>query len=797
MKVSVQWLREWISSDLTTQEIAARLTMIGLEVDQVYPVAAEFSGVVVARVIETKPHPEADKLTLCQVDAGDAAPLSIVCGAANVRAGLKVALATLGATLPNGMTIKPVKLRGQPSEGMLCSFQELGMTDTADGIMELEQDAPVGMNLRDYLGLDDEVLEISLTPNRGDCLSVAGVARELGAKLSTSVSDVEVKSVSASIDQTIEIKVEAVDACPLYTGRVLTELKPGAVTPVWMQERLRRAGIRPVHVVVDVTQYVMLELGQPMHAFDAEKIDGGLVVRQALPQEKLTLLDGQCVELSSSALVIASKQGAVALAGIMGGQDSAVSDETTSVFLESAFFTPHSIMGVARLYGLVSDASYRFERGVDPTLPLRALERVSALLQEITHCKLGPVITIKQKESPWFQPKEVLFNPDSVERRIGLKVPESSVLQILASLGFNVSQQNPSAWRLTVPSYRFDIAIEEDVIEEIIRIYGYDKLPIGQIQAPLRVGTCDPLGVLEDRVVNCFASLGYRQCMNYAFVDPQLQSLLFPERAGLMLANPLSPELSQMRTSLWPGLLAAMSYNLNRQHEAIALFETGRVFDVSSETLKEIPMVAAVLTGSKGVFEWGSDTRSFDFFDLKGAVEALLKTFSVDTLSFEAATHVTLHPGKTAQLVLDGEVIGYCGVLHPRIAQMLDVTTEVMLFECQQSALLKKTVKPYRETSKFPQIRRDLALIVDKQVAFAEIEAVIRSIDHQDKLKAIHVFDVYTGEPIPKDKKSIAIALLMQSQVKTLNEPEVNAYISAIIEALDKKLSCILRDGTS
>lgn len=591
----------------------------------------------------------------------------------------------------------------------------------------------------------------------------------------------------------ISVEVKAPDACPYYVGCFICNINPHAKTPLWMQERLRRSGIRPLHPVVDVTQYVMLELGQPLHAFDAHQIQGHIVVRKSHDQEQLTLLNGSTITLSPSSLVIADQNKPLALAGIMGGEQSAVHENTTSIFLESAFFTPQALAGVARSYGLLTDAAYRYERGVDPALPPRALERAIYLITQITGGIASQTISIQQP-SHWFEVKKVSFRPAQFSKRLGLTLSALRMQQILEALGFKLHSIDGGPWKLEVPSYRFDIAIEEDIIEELIRIEGYDHLPAAETTAPLRMGQIHPIELIERKASQLLQHLGYKETINYSFVDPAVQSLLFPEQQALTLLNPISSELSQMRTSLWTGLIASMLYNVNRQQESMALFETGRIFEHSTNT-HESPMLAGLLMGLKNPTTWGEKRSSFHFYDLKGDLEILFESLSLQSVQFISGHHPALHPGQTAALFMKEKQIGWCGALHPKLMQIFNVTHDVFLFECRLDVFNHVQPRLYQPISKYPKIRRDLAFIVDETVPFSEIEQIIRA-NTKGMLKAIHVFDVYVGAPIPKGKKSIAIALIIQREDKTLTDEEIQSFLSAIIKKLEEKLSITLRDGS-
>ncbi|KTD22040.1 phenylalanyl-tRNA synthetase, beta subunit [Legionella lansingensis] len=792
MKVSELWLREWVNPSLYGQQLAALLTMAGLEVDSVSPVAGEFNGVIVAEVTKTAPHPQADKLTLCEVNNGTGKFLQVVCGATNVRAGLKVALAQTGANLPGGLIIKESMLRGELSQGMLCSLAELGLAEHADGIMELESDAPVGTDLRSYLALNDLVFDIDLTPNRADCFSVLGVAREIAALTQLSVKSIPNNVVQPSIDEKILIKLSVAEGCPQYAGRVIHNINPQARTPTWMAERLRRSGVRPIHPVVDVTNYVMLEIGQPMHAFDLAALQGNITVRFAKANETLELLDGQKVALDEKVLVIADDEKALAMAGIMGGEASAVQEHTTDVFLESAFFNPIMIAGVARKYGLCTDSSQRFERGVDPELQVLALERATALLLDIVGGVAGPVSMVRKAEAlP--QKRTVAFNPAKVEQVTGLKITQDEMAHMLEALHIRVDRSSV-IWKVAVPSHRFDVSLDVDLVEEIARLYGYDKLTGQNMVTEVQAGTINPLEVQALRVSQFFISRGYHETISYSFVDPELQNALYPEVDTMQLLNPISSELSQMRVGMWPGLLASMIYNVHRQQTAIKFFESGVIFDLQGGSLKEYPCVAGLLIGEQGALNWSEKTAKFDFFDAKGDLQALFALLQLTDVYFVAAEHPALHPGKSAQINMANELVGWCGVLHPRIADALDIHEEVVLFDLRLASLINKIPPRYQAISKFPQIRRDLSLVVDEEISAAAIEKAIREVVSAEQLKSFDVFDVYKGETIPQGKKSLAIALTLQDDKRTMIDTEINTIISAIIKKLNEEFAIILRD---
>lgn len=795
MKVSKAWLQEWVSSSLTGQQLAAQLTMAGLEVDAVSPVAGEFNHVVVAHVLQTTPHPQADKLTLCDVDAGSGAPIQVVCGASNVCAGLKVALALPGASLPGGMVIKESMLRGQLSQGMLCSVTELGLDDSSDGIMELPDDAPIGTDIREYLALNDEVLDIDLTPNRADCFSVLGVAREVSALNNVSLKAMPNTVVEPSCADELAIQLQALDACPQYCGRIIRGINPHATTPLWMKERLRRSGVRIVHPVVDVTNYVMLELGQPMHAFDLGSLNGGIQVRYSKDGETLVLLDGQTLTLNDNVLVIADDEKPLAIAGIMGGEESAVHASTVDIFLESAYFNPILVAGVARRFNLCSDSSQRFERGVNPNLQACALEYATSLLHTIVGGNLGPITLVN---SPQHLPTktQVLFNPEKVIRLSGLDVPKTDMLRILTSLGMSVAETS-TTWTVDVPSHRFDIALDVDLVEEIIRLHGYDKFVATPVVASMQAGNINPYERMAMQISAFLSDRGYNETISYSFVDPQFQSALYPDAQTMQLLNPISSELSEMRVGMWSGLLASMVYNIHRQQTAIKFFESGVVFDVDGETLQERFCIAGLMTGEHGSLNWGESTQLFDFYDMKGDLQALFASLQLSNVRFEAAAHPTLHPGKSARIVINEKDAGWIGVLHPRLQDELDLTEETMLFELSLAALFNDKLICYQKISKYPQIRRDLSLLVDVSVQACQIEHAVREVVDAGWLKAFDLFDVYMGESIPAGKKSLAIALTLQDDKRTLVDSEINAVISAILKKLEDDFTIILRDTSN
>ncbi len=792
MKFSEAWLREWVNPANSTDELSHQLTMAGLEVDAVESVAGAFSGVVVGEVLKVEPHPDADKLRVTEVSVGGKEKLGIVCGAANVREGLKVPVAVIGAVLPGDFKIKKAKLRGVPSDGMLCSASELGLAESASGLLELPADAPVGEDIRRYLKLDDVAIELGLTPNRGDCLSVAGIAREVGVLNQISVSGPAIESVSATIDEVFPVTVDAPGDCPRYIGRVIRGVNVKAETPLWMQEHLRRSGIRSLGPIVDVTNYVLLELGQPMHAFDLAKLNKGIIVRRAKQGEKLLLLNEQEVALDTETLVIADHKGPLAMAGVMGGEASAVSDTTVDIFLESAFFAPDSIVGRARHYGLHTDSSHRFERGVDPLLAERAMERATSLLLAIVGGKAGPLEeVVSESELPVRHP--IHLRQQRITRILGAEIAAPDVEDILKRLGMALSKVD-DGWQVTAPSFRFDISIEVDLIEEIGRIIGYENLPSKRPLAALqmqarpegRLGRKDFLQLLADR--------GYQEAISYSFVDPANQQRLDPEQQGIVLANPISADLSVMRTTLWAGLLPLLQHNINRQQGRVRLFEYGLRFTQNADAIQQENMLAGLAYGALMPEQWGSPERKVDFFDVKADVEALIGlTRRGEQFRFVPESHPALHPGQCARIYLGEEPAGWLGALHPALEKAFDLRGHCYLFEIKADMLYEKTVAKFAEISKFPAIRRDIAVVVDKEVTADQVLNCVKNTSPEG-MQNLKLFDLYEGERIDSGRKSLALGLTLQAQSRTLTDEEVDAAIERIVKSLVRELGATLRD---
>ncbi|MGD8908078.1 MAG: phenylalanine--tRNA ligase subunit beta, partial [Chromatiales bacterium] len=740
MKFSEAWLREWVDPSVSTQQLADQLSMAGLEVDSVTPVAATFSGVVVGEVVEKAQHPDADKLSVCQVKVDEQEPLQIVCGARNVAAGMKVPVAKVGAVLPGDFKIKKAKLRGIQSFGMICSASELGLAESSDGIMPLPSDAPLGDDLRGYLGLEDRAIDVDLTPDRGDCLGMVGIAREVGVINRCPVAAQAIDPVPPLIDEALEVDLVAAAACPRYLCRVVKNVDVNAATPLWMQERLRRSDIRSLGPVVDVTNYVLLELGQPMHGFDLAKVERRVRVRMASEGETLTLIGGQEVSLSTDTLVIADDKRPLALAGIMGGEDSAVSETTRDILLESAFFSPEAISGKARSYGLHTDSSHRFERGVDPQLQMRAMERATALLMQIAGGEPGPVVEACREEMITPRPL-IQLRADRLARVLGVSIERSEVTDILSRLEMDVSE-NQQGWQVRAPSCRFDIAIEEDLIEEVGRIYGYERIPTHRGAFAIEMRESGEAQFDLARAKQLLVGRDYQEVVTYSFISPEVAALIDPEEEPIRLANPISADMSVMRGSLWPGLLQTARYNQSRQQSRVRIFESGLRFRHEGETLIQPRGLAGLVSGERLPEQWGSGSDKVDFYDLKGDVEALLGLTGVmDDISFSAVAHQALHPGQSAAIFLAQRQVGVMGMLHPELERRLDLNGSTYLFEIELEGVMQGRLPVFETLSKYPSIRRDIAIVVENGVTFSSIRNIIREVCGKN-IKDIRPFDV-------------------------------------------------------
>ncbi len=792
MKFSEAWLREWVNPGVTTSELSDQLSMAGLEVDSVHPVAPQFEGVLVGEVLSIEAHPDAQKLQVCTVDVAGDEPLNIVCGAANVAVGMRVPVACVGAKLPGNFKIKKARLRGVPSFGMICSASELGLAESSDGIMPLPADAPVGKDIRDYLKLNDQVIEVDLTPDRGDCLSLTGIAREVGVINRCAVTVPAIPPVAAVIDDSIRVEVVAADSCPRYACRVIRGINPVAATPLWMQERLRRSDIRSISPVVDVTNYVLLELGQPMHGFDLDQLNKQIIVRYAESNEKLVLLDGQEIKLKPDTLVIADASRPVALAGIMGGEASAVTDSTRNILFESAFFAPLAIAGKARSYGLHTDSSHRFERGVDPELQIKAIEHATALLIDIAGGEAGPIIEVAS--STHLAPKPaILLRQQRIERILGVKIAEDVIADILTRLEMQVESID-DGWMVVPPSCRFDIAIEVDLIEEVGRIYGYSEIPTSHAPSAMPMYSRPETAFDLHRAKELLVGRDYQEVITYSFISPEIQNLMDAQQQGIKLANPISTEMSVMRTSLWPGLVQTAAYNQSRQQSRIRIFESGLRFISQHNEIKQENYLAGLVTGGTSQEQWGEPGREVDFFDVKADLEAVFSlTGSIDEFIFTSGKHPTLHPGQTAKIQRNGAHIGWLGMLHPELEQKQELSGAAYLFEIALDGLLDGCLPAFAPLSRFPSIRRDIALVLDQSIEFEAVKACIRRAA-PEILTDIRLFDVYTGEKVDSGRRSLALGLILQETSQTLTDETVDGIVNNIVQALEKDLNAHLRE---
>ncbi|MEE4192521.1 MAG: phenylalanine--tRNA ligase subunit beta [Halieaceae bacterium] len=790
MKFSEQWLREWVNPGIDTDELAQLITMAGMEVDAVEPVAGDFSGVVVAEIVSAEQHPDADKLRVCQVNTGSDT-VQIVCGAPNARAGLKAPLAQVGAVLPGDFKIKKAKLRGVESQGMLCAGAELELNEESDGLMELASDAPVGADLREYLDLSDKVIELDLTPNRADCLGLSGVAREVALLTESPLADAPVTDVAATIEDTFPVSLEAGIGCPRFVNRVIRGIDISRPSPLWMQEKLRRSGIRSIDPVVDVTNYVMLELGQPMHAFDLAKLSGGIVVRMAKAGEALELLNGQTIEMRDDTMVVADQEKAVSLAGIMGGQSTAVSEATTDLMLEAAWWQPLAMAGQARGYGLHTDASHRFERGADFAMQVKVIERATELILAICGGEAGPTVDTRLDEHMPERPP-VRLRRERIPRMLGFDMPDAEVERILTGLGLGVSAAD-EGWEATVPSWRVDIAIEADLLEELARVYGYNNLPVSHIHADLVMPARPERDLSIRKVRRLLTGRDYQEAVTYSFVDAESQAAFDPDLAPVELQNPISADLAVMRTSLMPGLVRALAHNTARQQHRVRLFETGLRFLPGTDGLEQRPTLAALITGRRQPESWTESGDLVDFYDLKGDLESLLDlTAAPGRFVFRAGERTGLHPGQTAILEREGRAVGVIGTLHPQLQAKFDLAQPVYLFEVDLAVLLDAALPAFKELSRYPEVRRDLALLVDKSVSAGELLANVREAAGT-YLTDLRLFDVYEGKGIDPKRKSLALGLTFRDSSRTLSDQDVNKSVDQVIDLLIKTYNAELR----
>ncbi|AQZ80667.1 phenylalanine--tRNA ligase subunit beta [Acinetobacter calcoaceticus] len=791
MKISENWLRTWVNPAIDSDTLSDQLTMLGLEVDELAPVAKPFTGVVIGEVLTVEQHPDADRLRVTTINIGSGEPLQIVCGAPNVRVGMKAPVATIGAVLPGDFKIKKGKLRGVESQGMLCGASEIDLEDKIDGLLELPADAPVGVNIREYLKLDDNIIDISITPNRGDCFSIRGIAREISVINKLQMNEPVINTVAATIADEKKVVIST-EGAPRYLGRVVKNVNVKAATPEWMQQALSRSGIRTHSILVDVTNYVLMELGQPMHAFDLSKIEGTVHVRQATQQEKLQLLNDQEVELQEDIMVIADDQKALAIAGIMGGLTSSVTDDTTDIFLESAFFAPLAIAGRARRFGLHTDSSQRYERGVDFELPLIAMNRASQLIQELAGGEFGP-ITVAEKTDLLPKREAIELKQAQVDQLLGYQVAGEFIADALTRLGCKVTVKAEGEWSVVPPSHRYDMAIYQDLIEEVARIDGYDNIQISLPSMDVKFAKYQDrfeLAELRQTIV----TLGYQEAISFSFADAKLEKQLNPEVKPLMLANPISSDLAAMRSTLLSSLIPCVQYNLNRQQSRVRFFEFGLRFDYqnakSIEDLQQTPTLALVAVGSQAPESWHAKPQPMDFFDFKGEVEEILAAGRV-SVEYARSERAWLHPGQSADILVDGKSIGYLGRLHPSLENELDLST-TWVAELDQTAVLQSYVSNFTELSRFPSVRRDIALLISDNINVRDIQQLIEQTGGE-LLDSTWLFDVYTGQGVEDGKRSLAFALLWQHPSRTLEDAEIKSGMDNIIQVLENTYQATLR----
>ena len=792
MKVTYRWLGDFVELAAAPAEVARRFTEAGLEVESMEPVAPPFSGVIVGRVLDVSRHPDAEKLSVCQVTTDGQDRLQIICGAPNVRAGLNVAVAMVGAKLPNEITIKRAKLRGLESAGMLCSARELGLGQEYDGIMELPEDLALSTELRQALDLDDTIFEINATPNRGDCMSVFGLARDYAAAQARRYVGPVIADVLPESAEAWSVSMSAPEVCPLLASRVVRSVRPNAQAPPWLRERLRRVGVNSISAIVDITNYVMLELGQPMHAYDLAKIEGAITARAARAQETITLLDDKEYTLDADFLVIADQAGAIGLAGIMGGRRTAISESTTDILLEAAHFVPAAVIGRARRLGLFTDAGQRFERGVDPALPNAAIERATALLLECVGGVPGATrlsrATHELAASAWINLRRT-----RVERLLGAPIADEEIVSVLNAISTQV-ELTAEGWSVYPPSHRFDLRIEADLIEEVARLRGFDSIREQHATIAQIPGLATEAQVDTDRILAAMVDRGYREVITYSFVDPVMQRLLFPNLQALSLSNPIAADLGEMRVSLWPGLVHAGRDNLRRQQSRVRLFELGKKYVTLDQELCEVESLAGIATGLRWPEQWGTTGNNVDFFDVKGDVlEVLGLAGNTKSIRFEPASNNALRPGRAARIFRDATPVGWIGELHPQLLKALNLPQTPVLFEVDtELAFIAKPIS-FKRISKFPSVRRDLAIIVDENLQLAVLRENV-SVSASGLLSELRLFDIYRGPGVDSGRKSVALGLILQDSSRTLTDVDADAVVTAVVTRLRDELSATIRD---
>jgi phenylalanyl-tRNA synthetase beta chain len=782
MQFSEHWLKSWIDPKVDTEELAHRLTMAGLEVESVEPAAPPFDNVVVGVVESVRPHPNADKLRVTEVSDGETS-WQVVCGAPNVREGMLAPFARVGATLPDGMRIRQARLRGEPSHGMLCSAAELGLSGDHAGLWELPAGAPIGADLREWLDLDDAVIELGITPNRGDVLSIAGLAQECSALFDAPVIEPETRAPAVESEASRAAEIEDGEACPVYLTQVIEHIPARGETDPVIAERLRRGGIKSVEPVVDILNYVMLETGQPMHAFDAERLAGEIRVRRATGGETMAALNGEELTLDGDCLVVADSRGPIALAGVIGSAPSGVTGETHHIVLEAAHFTPAAVAGRARRFGLTTDAAYRFERGVDPTLPRAALDRAAQLITEQLGGTAGPVVEAGGGGEP-AEPEAIILDMDWASDRLGIEVADDRAVRLLGRLGCHLRRDGVSL-TVTPPTRRFDLAIPEDLLEELARLIGYDEFRAPITRMTPEIGIPPATRNTVARIGTLMADRGYFEAITYSFVDRELDRAITPDAEPIALANPIAESMAVMRQSLWPGLLEAVAHNQKRQQASIRLFETGRRFaGGTAENASESGELAFVLAGDVGPEQWTAPARPADFYDIKGDLVDLLAGLGLaEQVSFERIEHPALHPGQAAEVRIDGEPVGEIGALHPRTLEVFDLKGPVFVCRLDLEGIGQRPLPQSQPRSKFPQIRRDLALVTPLSMPFAELACAIRSAGGP-YLQRIEPFDRYVGEGVPDGRQSLAVKLVFQNEERTLTDDEITQTIDHILDHL-------------
>ncbi len=789
MKFSEKWLREWVNPPINSEQLQSQLTMLGLEVDSSENLAGQLAGIFVGEVLEVKPHPEADRLRICQVRT-DVETAQVICGAPNVKQGMKCAFAVVGARLPSGLRIKKAKLRGQASLGMLCSEAELGLSDDSEGLMALPQEAEVGMSLSKLLNLDDTVIDIDITPNRGDCFCIRGIARDIAARNNISNIAFTNQPVEVNHADSLKVHLEPDNACVRYTGRIISGIDNTVRAPVWMTERLRRSGVRSISLIVDVTNYVMLELGQPMHAYDLDKLSGDITVRKAANSENLSLLDGRCISLQRDTTVIADDKGAIGIAGIMGGLTTGCDKISENIFLESALFLPELIAGKSRYYSVHTESGHRFERGVDPQLQREALEYATRLIIDIGKGDVGEIVDVAM-ESRLPLADEIVLRKSRIERLLGLEVTAEQVESILEKLGVKL-QRNADDWLAIAPSYRYDIRIEADLIEEVARVYGYDNLPRTFAMLSPEFKQVEDNRTDLDTLKRFLLARGFQEVITYSFVDHAIQNQLHPNLKTLALANPISSDMGVMRASHWTGLLAALEKNLNRQINDIRIFESGLCFRPGSHELVQERLLSGLISGKANLEHWAESDREVDFFDLKGILESLFKITHIQDIEFVAAQHCALHPGQSALITQKGETLGWLGSLHPNLQKSLNLSQTAVMFEVRQDVLETNYLPKFNENSKFPAVRRDIAIVIRDNIPMISVQNTVLQ-SAPEFLQKIIIFDVYRGDKVASGLKSVALGLILQDKSRTLDESDVENTVSGIIKVLEEKFSATLR----